>query len=146
MNKDTEPELPPYPGYWEAAPDKKELLMESMAVDLTHISAAMLSLAGIAHVDVDPTTGGIRVRPLTPEEREAQGNPLPPQRMMPGQTKVHPGGSSIAWEIVPPPPYTGVVIVCVPDDTTPVGMRCYAEAKLVGGQRKKWDVTWTERS
>jgi hypothetical protein len=106
----------------------------SIATDLTHMSAALLKMAELANVEINPKTGAINVTPML------VGDTQEPTRFQPGQMKAH--GGSLAWVFVPPPPYNGVEIVCSPDTESPVGMRCYAEQKLVGGERAKYQVNW----
>lgn len=61
-----------------------------------------------------------------------------------GRTSVQRGTGVNVWVLSPPEPYTDAVIVCSPDDTEPVGMRCYVEKKAPGGERTKYAISYTE--
>ena len=123
--------------------DPVEQLLFSIATDMTHVSAALLKMAQLAHVTITDE-GALEVRAITPGE-ELPGS-TSPMRFEPGQVKVHGGaGGPLAWVFVPPPPYNAVEIVCSPDEKSPVGMRCYAEQRVAGGERVKYQIDWEKK-
>lgn len=99
---------------------------------LKHIAMAQFHQAGIARVRVSDDG-----RVVFDENYDE-----PTEVRQAGTTREHKGAN--VWEFIPPAPYTGVVIVCAADETAPLGMRCYAEAKLPGGVRKKYPITIEE--
>lgn len=124
----------------DAAGDISVTLAE-MNETLKHISMAQLSQAGIGQiVPTKEEGGGITLDFLLADGESPDQEPLSVRQA--GATKEHKGAN--AWEFIPPPPYTNVVIVCAADETAPLGMRCYAEAKLPGGVRKKYPITIEE--
>jgi hypothetical protein len=117
-----------------------ERALIDIAVDMRHVSAALLTMAGIAKGEI-AGDGTLIIRPLTAEEQAASGQA--PMRFVPGTTSTHGGG--VAWVMSPPAPHNDVVFVCVPDADFPAGMRCYVEQKLPGGERAKWNVELTAK-
>jgi hypothetical protein len=106
--------------------------LDSIDTTLKFISMAQLQQAGVAEV------GFVDGQLVFVESKEGE----PQEMRQAGTTKEHKGAN--AWEFIPPAPYTGVVIVCAADETAPLGMRCYAEAKLPGGVRRKYPMPITE--
>jgi hypothetical protein len=77
-------------------------------------------------------------RALTQEEIEERDAPEgePAIRWLPTDRRDHKAGNEVySWVFAPPPAYSDVAIVCTPDAESPIGMRCLAEKKLVGGER-----------
>ena len=124
----------------------RDAILQS-SVHLANIAAAQLHMAGIAVAEVR-ANGSISLRGPTPEEtamRQMAGTaPAPP--VAPGKMVPLMGdGGPISWVFTPPPPYnTAVEIVCSPDETDPIAMRCMAIRKFPGARRVKYQAKWEE--
>jgi hypothetical protein len=112
--------------------------LASIAASQWNLTAATMDMAGIAKAYVEDEE--IKLRPFT--EEELQGAP----RRQPGHTSTRLGtGGAAAWVFMPGPPCNDMEIVCVPDSAATMGIRCEAIQKLVGGERAKYDVSFTRK-
>jgi hypothetical protein len=111
--------------------------LERIDQTLTRIDMALMHQAGVGtiHATPDETNGGAVI--------SFTFNEVPPEpvEMRRAGTTRQLVGTEV-WEFIPPPPYTGVSLICAPDDNEPLGMRCYAEVKGPGGMREKYGISW----
>ena len=108
--------------------------LERIEQTLQRVDMAMMHQIGLGTLNVSPEADG----GVTFSLDFHGAPPEPPEMRQAGTTKAHKGAN--VWEFVPPPPHTGVVIVCALDEEAPLGMRCYAEVKMVGGERRRYPM------
>ena len=127
----------------------EELLLElaqhqsKIAMYMGQAAAALLHQSGILVAELD-NDANLKVRPATDEDRIA---PEMLSRRKAGDVSTLLGdGGPLTWVFQPPAPYNDVEIVCSPDAASRIGMRCYAELKMVSGERKKYDLLPRERA
>lgn len=109
--------------------------LASIDQTLKRIDMALMHQAGVGAITtVIPEEGGGVILGFTFNDEA----PAPPEMRRAGTTKTLPG--TTVFEFIPPPPYTGVVIICALDDDAPLGMRCYAEVNAAGRERKRYPM------
>jgi hypothetical protein len=89
--------------------------------------------------------GTIHLRTVSKEEWEASQvtTPSSTPKLIPVQPSVRKDGSTpFVWVFICPPPYNGVEIVCVPDGTTEVGIRCTASAPNKSREKDKFQIVF----
>jgi hypothetical protein len=103
-----------------------------------NISAALLHMAGVAVAYIEDDQ--IRLREVTPEDNQ------PVQRRQPGHVSTRWGdGGPVAWVFMPTAPCSDMEIVCVPDASTELGLRCVVNRKVVGGEIARYEVSFTKQ-
>jgi len=118
-------------------------LLQVIAQNTHMMTMALMDIAGVGKITNDGQ-GHLSLNFYTNEQREAA--PPPRQRITPGEvsTRWESQGVAAAWVFTSPPPCKDVEIVCSPDNTADLGMRCYATQKLVGGERKSYSIVFMD--
>lgn len=132
-------------GLWS---NSKELLdnLSLIRQSLDHIALAQMKQADIMAVYWDDKHQLQAVPSLTDKDEVMAKNIKEPRAYVDGIVKPHVGtGGPLGWVFHAPAPFSGVVIVCSPDDDEPAGIRCHAEVALPGGERKRYELIWNER-
>ena len=117
-------------------------VLHKISDSLSTMALMALHQSGVVDAVMDQD-GKIEARILSDEERQARGAPTP--RIVPGKTSTLMGdGGPLQWVLSPPAPFNDVEIVCSPDGDSPIGMRCYAVRKVIGGERQRYELFWVE--
>lgn len=121
-----------------------EAQFAEMVQKLTEMSIALQIASKLAVPEFDEF-GTIHLRIVTKDEWEASQvtTHSSTPKLIPVQPSVRRDGSTpFVWVFICPPPYNGVEIVCVPDGTTEVGIRCTASAPNKSREKDKFQIVF----
>lgn len=112
--------------------------LQSIAGYQHNVSAALLHMSGVAVAYLE--NDQIKLRAPTENDN------VQPVRRVPGNVSTRWGDKeAVAWVFMPTAPCNDMEIVCVPDASAELGMRCVVNRKIIGGEMARYDVSFTRK-